>query len=274
MTVAFCRWGARFVLCFFATLPLPALAQSESPLRDYVGQWMLSRQTCDAMRAGRIDTTGDEPVASIGWDGIVFAFGNSANVCRLRSARSVQGRLEGRFACVDEQNQAENITLTLALQGRRLALRKIAPERGGPETWWFCSPLDPGYSVVSGNVTSAPSAQARAAPGAGIEQRALAALADELREAEQFGGQRPRTRITTIDLNGDGQLDALVTIFSGYYGARGCSTEIIELRAEGARRLGGTIACELRASGRGPTGWLDLTGGGSKIWRYDGTTYR
>jgi hypothetical protein len=236
---------------------------------------MLSRQTCDAMRAGRIDTTGDEPVASIGWDGIVFAFGNSANVCRLRSARSVQGRLEGRFACVDEQNQAENITLTLALQGRRLALRKIAPERGGPETWWFCSPLDPGYSVVSGNVTSAPSAQARAAPGAGIEQRALAALADELREAEQFGGQRPRTRITTIDLNGDGQLDALVTIFSGYYGARGCSTEIIELRAEGARRLGGAIACELRAAGRGPTGWLDLTtAGGRGIWRYDGTTYR
>ena len=274
MTVAFCRWVARLALCFSATLSLPALAQSETPLRDFVGQWMLSRQTCDALRAGRIDTTGDEPVASIGRDGIVFAFGNSANVCRLQSARSAQGRLEARFACVDEQNQAENITLTLALKGRRLALRKIAPERGAPETWWFCSPLDPSYSVVSGNAPSAPSAQARAAPGAGVEQRALAALADELREAEQFGGQRPRTRVTAIDLNGDGRPDALVTIFSGFYGARGCSTEIIELRAEGARRLGSAISCELRASGRGPTGWLDLTGGGSKIWRYDGATYR
>lgn len=268
------RWAASLALCSCVIFPRLALAQSESLLRDYVGQWMLSRETCDALRAGRIDTTGDEPVASIGRDGIVFAFGNSANVCRLQSARSVQGRLEGRFTCVDEQNQTEAITLTLALQGRRLSLREIAPERRAPETWWFCSPLEPGYSVISGNAASAPPAQVPATRGAGIEQRALAALADELREAEQFGGQRPRTRVTAIDLNGDGQPDALVTIFSSFYGARGCSTEILELQPNGARRLGSAISCELRASGRGPTGWLDLTGGGSKIWRFDGTAYR
>ncbi len=264
--------SAGTVLFLSALSAAPVLAQTDSPLREFIGQWTLTRQACDALRA---ETLSDDPVASIGRDGIVFTLEFSANVCRLRSARMDKGRVEARFFCRDEQNATQSRTLSLRLQGERLLIRTLAPNQTPTRTYWFCRSLQAGDSVIPENQASPPPARPQTTAPASVEQRALAALADELREAEQFGGRRPRTRITTIDLNGDGQLDALVTIFSGYYGARGCSTEIIELRAEGARRLGGAIACELRAAGRGPTGWLDLTtAGGRGIWRYDGTTYR
>jgi hypothetical protein len=264
-------WSASAACVVLGLSAHPVIAQSDNPLRDFIGQWTLTRKACDDLRA---ETLGDNPVATISRDKIVFGFEFSANVCRLRSARLVQGRVEGRFACVDEQNTSESATLSLRRQGERLLIQTLAPTRPQTETWLFCRTLQSDASVVSRNQASPPSPQMQTSQQGSVEQRALAALADELREAEQFGGQRPRTRVTAIDINGDGQQDALVTIFSSFYGARGCSTEILELQPNGARRLGSAISCELRASGRGPTGWLDLTGGGSKIWRFDGTAYR
>jgi hypothetical protein len=107
-----------------------------------------------------------------------------------------------------------------------------------------------------------------------LEVQVEAELQRDISDARAMDGEAPALRIQRVDLNGDGQFDAIVLVEHPLTcGSGGCAVHVFVSEAGGLRRVGDFLAHQASVATTSTAGWRDLVVQG-RSWTYVGGRYR
>ena len=102
----------------------------------------------------------------------------------------------------------------------------------------------------------------------------LRLLGRDLADAYAANGQRAKLQLQGLDLNGDGQQDAIVLVDHPVYcGSRGCAVHVFVGEGSALRRVGDILASEVTPAPTTTAGWRDLSVNGRR-WHMAQGQYR
>lgn len=99
-------------------------------------------------------------------------------------------------------------------------------------------------------------------------------LQRDISDARAMNGEAPALRIQRVDLNGDGQLDAIVLVDHPLTcGSGGCAVHVFVSETGRLRRVGDFLAHKAGVATTSTAGWRDLAVEGRR-WIFAGGHYR
>jgi hypothetical protein len=117
-------------------------------------------------------------------------------------------------------------------------------------------------------------AQGVSAGDAKLRSQVETLLGRDLADAYAANGQRAKLQLQGLDLNGDGQQDAIVLVDHPVYcGSRGCAVHVFVGEGSALRRVGDILASEVTPAPTTTAGWRDLSVNGRR-WHMAQGQYR
>lgn len=117
-------------------------------------------------------------------------------------------------------------------------------------------------------------AQGASAGDASLRRQVETVLGRDLDDAYAANGQRAKLQLQGLDLNADGQQDAIVLVDHPFYcGSRGCAVHVFVREGSTLRRVGDILASEVKPALTTTSGWRDLLVNGRR-WHMAQGQYR